>query len=84
VRASTSKLPRRLRAKWLWPQRQFPLSSGTQLPAGSATRESHSRWGGVVTLCRFAEPAFLPPGCRHSGTSSPRVLSFAHHNGRRS
>ena len=40
--------------------------------------------GGVVTLCRFAEPASLPPGCRHSGTSSPRVLSFAHHNGRRS
>ena len=45
VRASTSKLPRRLRAKWLWPQRQLPPGSGTQLPAGSATRESPPQVG---------------------------------------
>jgi hypothetical protein len=40
VRASTSRPPRRLRARRRWPQRQLPPGSCSQLPDGSAIRES--------------------------------------------
>lgn len=47
VRASTSRPPRRLHTKWLWPRRQLPPGSGTQLPACSTTRESPPQVGGA-------------------------------------